>query len=205
MGRRHWLHLFSGRFSRYLPLHRSPLWLLLFYWSIVWNDLLLLIFSKKLINSRVDTVEPSRHPRGVFFPHTYFRMLWFDGLRSLLLLVDPGPSDLHSRTSTSFLDCLALVPRQFVIHSWPWSGIWSCLPPEASDLISLSLVWSLSSNHSSWQIWLARITKDYVLALTFIDHFQPDQDLLSIHFKCIYGERLYVNFLFLEKPNNLHL
>jgi hypothetical protein len=65
-------------------------------------------------------------------PSTYLRMLWSDGLRSLLLLVVRGPSDLHGRT---VLACFGLsdLSARTIRHTqdrWPWLGIRSCLPPE---------------------------------------------------------------------------
>jgi hypothetical protein len=53
----------------------------------MWNDFLLHIFSKHLIKSRVNSVELARCLGSVLLPSTYFRTLWSDGLRSLLLLV----------------------------------------------------------------------------------------------------------------------
>jgi hypothetical protein len=47
--------------------------------------------------SRADSDELARHLGSVLIPSTCFRMLWFDGLR-LLLLVVHGPSCLRSRT-----------------------------------------------------------------------------------------------------------
>jgi hypothetical protein len=64
----------------------------------VWNDLLLDIFSKQLIKSRADSAKLTRRILSVLLPSTYFRTLWSDGLRLLLLLVVRGSSDLHSRT-----------------------------------------------------------------------------------------------------------
>ena len=63
----------------------------------MWNELLLNIFSKKLIKSRIDFAELARRLESVLLPSTYFRTLWSDDLRSLLLLVVRGPSDLHSK------------------------------------------------------------------------------------------------------------
>jgi hypothetical protein len=65
---------------------------------IVWNNLLFRIFSKQLVKSRANSVEPTRRLGSVLLPSTYFRTLWSDGLRSLLLLVVYGPSGLHKRT-----------------------------------------------------------------------------------------------------------
>jgi hypothetical protein len=97
MTRRSWLCYLLGRFSWLLLSHRSPFWLRLFYWPVVWNDLLH-IFGKQLIKTRVDSAESARHLESVLLPNTCFGTLWSDGLRFLLLLVICGPSDLHSRT-----------------------------------------------------------------------------------------------------------
>jgi hypothetical protein len=69
----------------------------LFYWSVVWNDLILHIFIKQLIKSRATFTELARCLRSILFPSTCFRMLWSDRLRSLLLLVFRGPSVLHNQ------------------------------------------------------------------------------------------------------------
>jgi hypothetical protein len=61
----------------------------------MWNDLLLNIFSKKLIKSWIDSAKLVRRLESVLLP-TYFRTLWSDDLRSLFLLVVRGPSNLHS-------------------------------------------------------------------------------------------------------------
>jgi hypothetical protein len=52
------------------------------------------MFSKQLIKSITDFVELAKRPRSVLLPSTYFRTLWFDSVRSLLLLVVCGPFDL---------------------------------------------------------------------------------------------------------------
>jgi hypothetical protein len=46
-----------------------------------------------------------------FLPSTCFGTLWFDGLRSLLLMVVRGPSGLHDRTVRDCPRLFALVPR----------------------------------------------------------------------------------------------
>ena len=97
MTKRSWLHHFFGRFSRPLLLHISPFLLCSFYWWVMWNGLLLNIFSKKLIKSRIDFAKLARRLESVLLPSTYSRTLWSDDLRSLLLLVVCGPSDLHSK------------------------------------------------------------------------------------------------------------
>jgi hypothetical protein len=67
----------------------------------VWNNLLLHIFSEQLVKSRA-TAEPTRRLGSVFLPSTCFRMLWSDGLRSLLLLVVCGQSGLHGHTVCAY-------------------------------------------------------------------------------------------------------
>jgi hypothetical protein len=61
----------------------------------MWNGLLLHIFSKPLITSRVDSAKVARRPESILLPNTYLGTLWSHGLRSLLLLVVRGPSGLH--------------------------------------------------------------------------------------------------------------
>jgi hypothetical protein len=63
----------------------------------MWNNLLLYMFSKQLIKSRVDSTEPGKCLGSILLPSTCFRTLWSDDLRLLLLLVVCGPSGLHSR------------------------------------------------------------------------------------------------------------
>jgi hypothetical protein len=65
---------------------------------VVWNGLVLHIFSKQLIKSRANSVELARRLGSVLLPSTYFRTLWSDTLRSWLLLVVCIPFDLHSHT-----------------------------------------------------------------------------------------------------------
>jgi hypothetical protein len=98
MTRRSWLCYLLGLS------HRSPFWLRLFYWPVVWNDLLH-IFSKQLIKSSGDSTESAIRLRSILLPNTCFGTLWSDGLRLLLLLVVCGSSSLHSRTVRA---CLGL-------------------------------------------------------------------------------------------------
>jgi hypothetical protein len=63
-----------GRFSWLLLLHISPFSLRLFYWSVVWNDLLH-IFNKQLIKSRADSAELARRLGSVLLPNTCFGTL----------------------------------------------------------------------------------------------------------------------------------
>jgi hypothetical protein len=99
-----------GQFSWPLLSHRSPFRLNLFYWSIVWNNLLD-IFSKQLIKSRSNSVEPARRLGSVLLPSICFTTLWSDGLRSLLLLVVCGLSDLHNRTVRAYPGLFGLSVR----------------------------------------------------------------------------------------------
>jgi hypothetical protein len=50
-----------------------------------------------------DSTEPARCLGNVLLASTYFRMLWFDDMRSLLLLVVCEPSDLHSQTVSAYV------------------------------------------------------------------------------------------------------
>jgi hypothetical protein len=82
----------------------------MFYCSVVWNSLLHL-FSKQLIRSRTGSTEPAKHIVSVLHPSTCFRTLWYDGLRSLLLLVIADHPTFMVGLFMAALDYLALVPR----------------------------------------------------------------------------------------------
>jgi hypothetical protein len=78
-------------------------------------------------------------------------MSWFEGLRSPLLLVVPGPSRYSSsdyphvvRTAQPKVSDHPAQAGQMIMIGYP-----ILLTPGASDLISLSLVRSLLSDHSS--------------------------------------------------------
>jgi hypothetical protein len=98
MSRRPWLHHFLGQFSRSLPLHRSPLWLWLFYGPVVRNDFPFIYLTRSwskvgpTLSSRPDVLK-------VFCFLVPTLGMWFDGLRSLMLLVICEPSGLYSRTA----------------------------------------------------------------------------------------------------------
>jgi hypothetical protein len=77
----------------------------------MWNNLFLHIFSNQMIKSRVDSVEPARCLGSVLLHSTYFRMLWSDGLRTLLLLVVCRPSGHHSRTVLAYPELSNLSAR----------------------------------------------------------------------------------------------
>jgi hypothetical protein len=104
--------------------------------------------------------------------------------------VESRPSFIGSRTIRWVLD-----------RRYRPNGI-SCLLLGAPSLISgpynFSLAWSLLRNLSLRQIGHVRIIGDYALALTFIGHFRPNQDLLGVHLECIDGERLFVKLHILK-------
>jgi hypothetical protein len=82
----------------------------MFYWSVVCN-ILLHLFSKQLVRSRTDSTESAKRLVGVLHPSTCFRTLWYDGLRSLLLLVIADRPTFMAGLFVAVLDYLALVPR----------------------------------------------------------------------------------------------
>jgi hypothetical protein len=67
--------------------------------------------------------------------------MWFDGMRSLPLLVVYGPPDLHSRTVCACPRLFGLCARivQCTQDRWSWSGIRSCLPPPPLVLLAFLL------------------------------------------------------------------
>jgi hypothetical protein len=76
----------------------------------MWNCLLL-IYNKQLIKSRADSAEPIKRLVSVLLPSTYFRTLWSDGLRSLLLLVVTNHPAFMARLSMTVSDFPASVSR----------------------------------------------------------------------------------------------
>jgi hypothetical protein len=172
MTRRSWLRYLLGQFSWPLLSHKSPFWLRLFYWTGVWNSLLLHVFSKQLIKSRVDSAESARRLGSVLLPNTCFGTLWSDGLRLLLLMVVRRPSDLHSWTVRSFPGLPGLSTRTVrrPQDRWPWLGVRSCLPPVPLVFLLSEAFWVTSV----WHIWHVRITNDNIFIFAFIGCTWPN-------------------------------